>query len=75
MSDNFERLMAGAAKILFSVAVVAFVLTLLFGFTAAFNGSGSGIMAVLTAAIYAGAMPFFGAALLWRLDKIIEKRP
>jgi predicted branched-subunit amino acid permease len=75
MSDNFERSMAGAAKILFNVAVVAFVLTLLFGLTVAFNGSGSGFMAVLTGAIYAGAMPFFGAALLWRLDKIIEKRP
>jgi hypothetical protein len=75
MSDNFERSMAGAAKILFNVSVVAFVLTLLFGFTSALSGSGSGIMAVLTAAIYARAMPFFGAALLWRLDKIIEKRP
>jgi hypothetical protein len=67
---NYPGLMRNAAKILFAVAAIVFVGTLLFAFIAVGQGAPApgSILAGVLGAFTSAVPPFVGAAILWRLD-------
>ena len=72
----FQRSMAAAPTVLFAIAVLLLVLSLIgsfaldFGDTYTESGSvGIQLAVALSTGLQAAFWPFFGAAVLWRLDR------
>ena len=86
MTDRYHRMMRNAAYILFGWAVVVFVLTLIaavlqtfvpdqsFGGTTISGGGLPMLVAQIGQAFHSAAYPFFGAAILYRLDLWLERK-
>jgi hypothetical protein len=74
MKSFYENSMANAAFALFLIALFVFGFTLLSALSIAFSAMGSGIMVAFAAAFQSAALPFFGAAFLFRFDKWLEKK-
>jgi hypothetical protein len=72
----YQNMMRGAAAILFALAILTVIasMTLVFsrphGF-AALPGIG-GFLAQVATALSSATLPFFGAALLWRIDRYLD---
>ncbi|WP_120715659.1 hypothetical protein [Tsuneonella amylolytica] len=72
---SYSSLMLNAAKILFVLAVVLFVGTPLVAIFAASQVSApAAMLAGLAGAFSSAAIPFLGAAIVWRLDIWLFKR-
>jgi sugar phosphate permease len=79
MRKLFERMMSNAAYIFFWVAVVALVCSLLVGlFSTGLNGLNRHgpflIFTAVIAALLTAALPFGFAALLYRIDRWLERQ-
>ena len=72
---SYSNLMRNAAKILFWIAVVLFVGTLVVGVVVTNRvGEPAAFLAGIAGAFSAAVTPFIGAAILWRIDLWLFER-